>query len=351
MWRYRHTKGSDGDIQSLLYYALGKMRKHSNFSYTSKWVKSHQDKLDNLLSLPREVALNVRMDWDTKAAYNLPAQWQSCNFVPVLHAEGCAVYIGNRKITSYIHTTLLEQWHEKEAKAYLQQRHQISTGLFPHIQWRAIRFSLKKLSPHRKATAIKTIHRHIPTNEKLFQQGRTTMTSICPRCVQATETHSHIFCCPNDDALKQRKTDWLALWKNLHKARTSTVIEQAWRYHMQPLLGISLGESIVDGLIPAHGEVATLLERAIQDQSEIGWDKLLVGMGSTIWKSLQDFIDSNNPKRPQRSATDWMNTAVYQLLKFSIRCWKDRNRKVHGETRQEQKAIALQKARDKITDI
>ena len=62
-------------------------------------------------------------------------------------------------------------------------------------------------------------------------------------------------------------------------------------------------------------------------------------------------MDSNNPKRPQRSATDWMNTVVHQLLKFSIRCWKDHNRKVHGETRQEQKAIALQKARDKITDI
>mmetsp|Transcript_750 Transcript_750/g.1138 ORF Transcript_750/g.1138 Transcript_750/m.1138 type:complete len:199 (+) Transcript_750:2038-2634(+) len=46
-----------------------------------------------------------------------------------------------------------------------------------------------------------------------------------------------------------------------------------------------------------------------------------------------------------------MNTASHLLLKFSMRCWKHRNEMIHGSTRQEKKQLALQHAREKITDI
>ena len=79
------------------------------------WIKSHQDDTEDLCSLSREVALNVRMDRDTRAAYNLLASWQTQDFVPVLHAEGCALYIGNRKLTSHVHSSALEKWNDQAA--------------------------------------------------------------------------------------------------------------------------------------------------------------------------------------------------------------------------------------------
>mmetsp|Transcript_10007 Transcript_10007/g.14429 ORF Transcript_10007/g.14429 Transcript_10007/m.14429 type:complete len:172 (-) Transcript_10007:1056-1571(-) len=93
-----------------------------------------------------------------------------------------------------------------------------------------------------------------------------------------------------------------------------------------------------------YGDASILLDLAIRKQSEIGWDKLLLGMGSRAWKELQDYIDSNNPKLPKHSANDWMNGAIHQLLKFSLRCWKYRNEMIHGATRQEQHQIELQRA-------
>ena len=90
---------------------------------------------------------------------------------------------------------------------------------------------------------------------------------------------------------------------------------------------------------------------AVQEQTEIGWDKLLLGMGSTVWISIQELIDRNNPQPPKWSAMAEMNTSAHQLLKFSLRCWKERNRQLHGENLQEQKAFALQQAREKITEI
>lgn len=95
-------------------------------------------------------------------------------FIPAFKAEGCAVYIGDYKITSNLHLTLMERWHEDEAKNYLQQRHNITTAIFDTVYWQSMRFAfaLKKLSPHRRATAIKAIHHHLPTQEKLFKQGQ-----------------------------------------------------------------------------------------------------------------------------------------------------------------------------------
>ena len=174
------------------------------------------------------------------------------------------------------------------------------------------------------------------------------MSSLCPRCLQTAETNSHIYCCVNQDALTQRKSDWRETWQQLHKSKTATIIEQTWRRFLQPIVAIPLGESIVDTFPVVHGPVEELLQRAIDEQSTIGWDKLLAGIGTTLWMRLQDFIDAENPNPPQRTASDWMNSASRQLLKFSLRCWKARNQAIHGATRSEQQQVALQDARDKI---
>jgi hypothetical protein len=98
-------------------------------------------------------------------------------------------------------------------------------------------------------------------------------------------------------------------------------------------------------------DISFMLRCAIHDQTEIGWDKLVLGFSSSLWKSLQSGIDSYNPKAPQRTAIDWLNVSVYHLQKFSLRCWKARNAAVHGTTKQEQQRIALDNTRARITAL
>ena len=139
------------------------------------------------------------------------------------------MFIGNRKLTSNLHLSLQEKWHEKEAREYLAKRHGICETIFQGVHWQSLRFALKKLSPHRRATAVKAIHRHLPTQDKLYKQGRVVMSSRRPRCLQDDETNAHAYCCTNKDAIKQRKEDWFELWKQLHKSHAATIIEQTWR--------------------------------------------------------------------------------------------------------------------------
>ena len=110
LWRYRNTKGTDSDLQAQLREVLRDLENKDEIGYNTQWVKGHQDDMQDICSLPCQVTLNVRMDADTKVAYDLPAQWQTQRFIPVLKkAEGCAVYIDGKKITSSIHLNLRER--------------------------------------------------------------------------------------------------------------------------------------------------------------------------------------------------------------------------------------------------
>ena len=349
MLRLKHTKGPDSDLQMLLQAAIQRMT--PAVTYTTEWIKGHQDKDADVSSLPRAVALNVQMDHSAKLAYDLPDSWLSKEFVPVFPDEKCAVYVDDTKITSAIRPTLLDKWHEQEALTYLTRRHDLPLPNLRYPHWPALHFALKKLSPHRRAVAVKALHRHLPTQAKLFSQGRITMTSLCPRCLQAEESNAHVYCCPQPEATQQRKQDWLEFWKQMTKIRTSSLISRTWRYFLLPILGLPLPPFSEDTIPDARGEVATLLDRAIYEQTQIGWDKLLLGLGSTCWRTLQHIIDCDNPKPPKRSASSWINTATFHLLKFSLRCWKARNTYIHGATRRECHQKALQTARSKIANL
>lgn len=258
------------------------------------------------------------MDTATKEAYNFPLEMLTMRSVPVLPAEGCAVYFQNQKITSALYPTLLKKWHEETARNYMLQRHGITANLFDNIQWRSMKFALSKLSYHWRATAVKVIHRHLPTQDKLFQQGRVTMSALCPRCMKHNETNSHIFSCPAQAATKQRCQDWSELQKQLVKLRTAVIIQQVWSLHLRPLVALPRTADLLETIIVnTHGDVTFFLRAAIEEQAIIGWEKLLLGMGSSLWQSQQHHIDANHPKPPDRSACDWMNGAMHQMLKFS----------------------------------
>lgn len=78
---------------------------------------------------------------------------------------------------------------------------------------------------------------------------------------------------------------------------------------------------------------------------------MLLGMGSSLWQTLQHIIDTNNPKPPSRIASDWMNRETHQLLKLSLRCWKFRNITIHGANAKECRQKALERARNTITSL
>ena len=121
------------------------------------------------------------------------------------------------------------------------------------------------------------------------------------------ETNARIYCCSHPDSLKQCRSDSAELVKQLQRHCTSLIILCAWSAHFLPLLCLPPMEDITATLPVVDDNINSMLQYAIQDQ-----------------------ID---PKAPQCTAEDWLNQSVYQLMKFSMRCWKARNAAVYGITR------------------
>ena len=137
--RLRHTKGCDSDLQAILRTTLDNLKQTYGFAYTTDWVAGHQDDDADISSLPKTAALNIRMDAETKVAYELPQKWLTQECIPVYPHEGCAVYIHNKKITSALHTGLSEHWHAEEARSYLQQRHNLSITGMDSVHWKSLK--------------------------------------------------------------------------------------------------------------------------------------------------------------------------------------------------------------------
>jgi len=131
----------------------------------------------------------------------MPFEWLTMGFAPVLPSEQCAVYIANQKIMSLLYPTLLEKWHEDTVREYLLSRHGTYAERFLKIKWRSMKYALGQLSYHHRATAVKSIHHHLPTQDKLYKQGRVTMCAICPRCLATEETNAHVYQCNNKEDL------------------------------------------------------------------------------------------------------------------------------------------------------
>jgi hypothetical protein len=90
IWRYRHTKGPDGDLQALLCQVTKQLQKDFQTQHSSEWVQGHQDK-DKQTDLTRQATLNIRMDHAAKKAYDLPQPWQTDTYISILQAE-CVLY-------------------------------------------------------------------------------------------------------------------------------------------------------------------------------------------------------------------------------------------------------------------
>ena len=136
-----------------------------------------------------------------------------------------------------------------------------------------------------------------------------------------------------DKAKKQRLKDWHELNKQLTTLRTANIIRKVWTQYLSPILALPPPSDLLQTMdIDTDDKLSYCLQIAIDEQQRIGWEKLLLGMAASMWQTVQHIVDMDNPKPPSRSANDWMNRVVHQLLKFSLRCWKFRNVSIHGST-------------------
>ena len=108
-----------------------------------------------------------------------------------------------------------------------------------HINWAGTRSYLDKLSMMKRATAVKFMHRWLPTQHFLHKQGR-VQSPLCPLCAAQSETHGHLLCCPDVEAVKIRLGRLTECMSTLRKVMAPCpLIVECWEDHLREQLGLS----------------------------------------------------------------------------------------------------------------
>ena len=71
-----------------------------------------------------------------------------------------------------------------------------------------------------------------------------------------------------------------------------------------------------------------MVQVAILEQHEIGWDNFMIGRWSTKWQEAQEFFlsQSNSKRSPLR----WTTAIIKKLLEICWNVWDFRNGHMHG---------------------
>ena len=192
---------------------------------------------------------------------------------------------------------------------------------FHNIDWKAHGRKLKKLTPTRRTTVIKFIHRWIVMKKHQQRVGRSN-TPDCPLC-GAMEERRHLFCCDNPMAQQLREHMWLKLIQNLGK-HTAAGLQQLFTSGLKMVLGATEPDTHTKLEWPDG------LRQAFEIQSLIGWDQVFYGRIAGQWEQLahEDSIPEDTKSRSQ-----WTCRAIRLCWDFEIQLWVLHNQLVHGTSK------------------
>ena len=145
----------------------------------------------------------------------------------------------------------------------------------------------------------------------------------CPFCTETNETTAHILTCKHEDALNGWNKEWSQFINKLQRLDTCWNLMHAirievhnWRY--------GLPQSPLD-------EYPLLLQQAIQEQRQLGWNLFFEGIISQKWahymttyyEAIGNFKSGNN----------WAQKLVHLTWKTTFAIWETRNKQLHETQR------------------
>ena len=169
--------------------------------------------------------LNVDADRLAEAAHALPAPqlWMLPN-------EKIALKIGGRRVTRRFRAAIREAAGLQELKETIIERAKWSDAPenFDAVDWPMHARAQRKLSKHRKVMVTKlqhdllaTMYRKNKTQNRKRQEEE--INPKCPRCTtihETNETMDHVWSCPSEMAIEERRLQWRKTRETIRKFQT-----------------------------------------------------------------------------------------------------------------------------------
>lgn len=297
-------------------------------------VKAHQDRHKQLSDLSREAQLNVQAD-------HLAAQVHTDQLITIPYSVPEAVhatlFINDIPITSKYRENLRDAYNSQHLRTYMQEKYQWCDQVIDDIWWEGHNRALKKLSHADRLTIQKYNFHHLPTlrREKL---KHTTTSDFCPHChINEQETDDHILLCTSPPRMEAKKHWERIIYDYLSKEFTPFAVKQAIMLAIHNWLLLQPIPNIDTTLPHLHPDVKT----AYKAQSAIGWDQLIRGRCSHLWRPIiQNHLRIHKIPGSTMSSNNWVAGLILTCWNGVLSLWDVRNKEYHGHDDASQQAAA-----------
>ena len=271
---------ADYDVLRALYQQLHWFPTTPEF----KWVPSHQDDDTNDIS-SLTIAAQLNIHADELATIGLRRLLPS-PFVPMNPATFVQLHHTTGTITKRLSHTVRQICNLPALREYYLTNYHWSLEDFNNVDWTIFTPVYRKHSKKNQAWTHKNCMRKLPTGSRMHRNGGNE-ESQCSSCRQAFEDDDHLVQCTSRPKFRRKIEDALATLKDgmcptLYNLFHTSVLNYLDGHDCNMAC-----HTIIDATDPTFHEYNTLLTQ----QSRIGWDHLLRGKLSILWRQYQHHFE------------------------------------------------------------
>jgi hypothetical protein len=258
------------DIPSFdLVAAIMQLHRNSPLTWTSRFVKGHQD--DEGHDLHSWATRNVLMDLWAKqqlaVAKSSPRHFSD-------KGEPWQLWVAGRKLTSNISNQIYLAVHRADGISYWQSKPEVSAEVTNTVDWVAIGHTMKGVVRGRTVFVSKHMSGMCGVG-KFMQRWQQWETDQCPRCGEK-EDSAHVWTCQDLIAREIRSKSLASIELLLRQWNTDPTIVHVLLLYLKSW---QTGEGV-------QYQPPRELEAVIQEQTYISWNRFFEGWFSTRWAEI-----------------------------------------------------------------
>ena len=311
----------DADLLAIIQTMLKELRR----PFALQWVKAHQDELVSYNQLPLAARLNIDADF-LATRYRLSGRLKQSHQVDHQPSQQCSFYINGIPVVSQFDASV--RFH---VNGYHYRRHVQEKNGWSDVTWKMIDFHnfghhLKRLSPGHRSHHLKSLHDHLPLGQRRYREAKVKNEDLklCPCCRSREETPLHLLLCTDNPdhltSLATLKSDMLT--NDIHPVR---YLLYDGIHHWSTMSDDPFDPQLTQ--YPPHFQ--PLLSRALEEQSQIGWEFALKGYLSNTWSLIaQQGMDS--PSHDLRNGEKRIRSILTSIYSHTRRIWLSRNSVLHS---------------------
>ena len=317
-------------------------------------IKSHQDEVSTDLTF--EARLNTQADAAAQFI-NITLYGPSINY-EVTEADGLVIKNNQQIVIQDIVQFTRVQVKGDTTRDYLKRKNHWTNTVLNTIDWNGIESYLKGLPIQKRYSILQLVHnwQNTGAQKELFSHNTSTYKQMkdpkllklvdeqiahdasCPFQCGMKETHMHYMECGSSRAISKRRELTKKFKKsldssNVHEAITSLIL---WGLNWTSTKGIPT-------CILLEGELNVVVQKAIVEQTKIGWHNVRRGFISNQWSLAQTVY---NKQQKISTNSNWSKILLHQILTVSWSMWNTRNEVLHGTNSNERQ----EKAREKLIE-